>query len=170
MSEPFIGEIKMVGYNWAQVHWASCDGQKVDISQNPMLYSVLGLAFGGDGHSTFNLPNLQGRTPLHRYETLGLRQGFNGGHTYQTLRMEQMPSHTHQLIGAKTADNKDPTDRMLASNAVKNPYHEATGASLTALYDGAVTDAGSGQGHYNMMPFLTCQFVIALAGLFPPRS
>ena len=176
MSEPFLGEIRIVGFNFAPNGWATCDGQILPISQNTALFSLLGTYYGGDGQSTFALPNLQGSSPVHPGQGPGLSPyniGQTGGETSVTLNTAQMPSHTHPLNGgSQAATTNVPTGASFAEPVV-NPrfaglYH-APPPNVTANPE-AVSAAGGSQPHNNMQPFLTLLFIIAMQGIFPSRN
>ena len=166
MSEPFLAEIRIVGFNFAPRGWAFCDGQILPINQNQSLYSLLGTTYGGDGRTSFALPDLRGRTPIHEGDGHGL--GQKGGVETVTLTDAEIAAHTHQAKASSiVGDNPTPTGRVLAQFAA---YRDPEAATMTALRSGTVTNAGGGQAHNNMQPFLTLSFVIALQGLFPSRN
>jgi len=165
MSEPFLAEIKIVGFNFAIRGWALCDGQILPINQNQSLFSLLGTMYGGDGRTTFGLPDLRGRVPLH--VDSGFNQGAKGGEQFHSLSVGEMPSHTHALNGTTgDAVSGNPEGRLFA-HAEEESY---AGAGQATLHSGAVANAGSGAGHDNMQPNLALNFQIALQGLFPPRN
>jgi len=174
MSEPFIAEIRIVGFNFAPRGWAFCDGQLLPISQNTALFSLIGTTYGGDGRTTTALPNLQGRAPMHPGRGPGLTErqlGERGGAETVTLTEAQMPSHPHTLRAANTPGGQvqaPAASRTYARSAGGNAYHASS--SPVDLAGEAVASAGGGQAHDNMQPFLTMNFVIALQGLFPSRS
>ncbi len=165
MSEPYLAEIMMVGFNFAPRGWAFCDGQILPINQNQSLFSLLGTTYGGDGRTTFALPDLRGRTPIHVGS--GHNLGQRSGEETHPLTVGEIPLHTH-VAQASSSNANAPvaTDTVLA--AVNNLYHAPQ--DLVALEPGTVANAGGGQGHENMQPFLTLGFCIALTGLFPPRN
>jgi len=164
MSEPFLAEVRIVGFNFAPRGWAFCDGQILPINQNQSLYSLLGTTYGGDGRTTFALPNLRGRTPIHVGN--GHSQGQKGGEETHTLNPVEMPQHKHSAAASSsTANSPIPQGNVLA--AANNVY--ADPANLTELHPDTVESVG-GQGHDNMQPFLVLNFVIALQGLFPSRN
>jgi microcystin-dependent protein len=165
MSEPFLAEIRIVGFNFAPRNWALCDGQILPINQNQSLYSLLGTTYGGDGRTSFALPDLRGRVPIHVGGGHGL--GQRSGEEAHALATTEMPPHTHEAkASSANADAPVPGGNVLAaaSNVYGNP------ANLTALHGNTVAPNGGGQAHENMQPFLTLSFVIALQGLFPPRN
>jgi microcystin-dependent protein len=172
MSQPFIGEIRMFGFNYAPAGWAFCDGQLMPISENDALFQLIGTTYGGDGQETFALPNLQSRIPLH--------QGTGpGGTTYQlgemagveevTLTVNQIPTHNHAVAGNSGAGNSaSPTNNVWAANANTAAVQYVAGASANAnMNNSTIGPSGGSQPHENMMPFLTISFCISLFGLFP---
>ena len=175
MSEPFLGEIKMVGFNFAPRGWSFCDGQILPINQNQPLYSLLGTTYGGDGRNTFALPDMRSRTPLHRGEIHPLGQW--GGAETVTLTANQMASHTHSVKGTakegteRTIGNKG--DRLFAKLANSSGdfiFRVPEASKMTPLAAGIVSVTGNGQPHDNMQPYITLNFCIALQGLFPARN
>ncbi len=176
MSNPFVGQICMFGGNFAPRSWAFCDGQLLLISQNSALFSLLGTIYGGDGRSTFGLPDMRGRLPLHQGAGPGLtnRQiGSKFGTENAAVNQAQMPSHTHQLDGTteqadtNPAGGGDPTGRVLADASISIYKALAPDSDFDAT---AVADTGGGQDHSNLMPFLCVNFIIALQGVFPSRN
>lgn len=177
MSEPFIGEIRMFAGNFAPRGWALCNGQLLAISQNTALFSLLGITYGGDGRTTFALPNLQGRAPLHPGNGPGLsprQPGETGGEETVTLDSSRMPAHTHGVrCSSTTGDQATPVGNVCAVGAGQRGqvfYADAPGASPPALNDGAVGNAGGGAPHNNLPPYLAVNFIIALQGVYPSRS
>lgn len=172
MSEPFLAEIRIVGFNFAPRGWAFCDGQILPINQNQSLYSLLGTTYGGDGRTSFALPDLRSRTPVH--QGTGYNLGQKGGAETVTLNATQIPSHQHAAKASSSAPAADasaftPGGHVLAANA-PNTASYGDAASLTALRSGTITNAGGGQAHENMQPYLTLSFCIAVQGLFPSRN
>ena len=163
MGQSFIGEIRMVGFNFPPVGWALCSGQTIPISQNDALFTLIGTTYGGDGEETFNLPNLQSRMPLHPGNNFSLAE--MGGTESVTLTTQQIPSHTHQALcqsGDGTAAN--PQGGAWASSAA-TPYSNT--APDTTMNAQALLPVGGSQPHENMMPYLTVSFIISLFGIFP---
>ncbi len=168
MSEPFLAEIRIVGFNFAPRGWAFCDGQILPINQNQSLYSLLGTTYGGDGKTSFALPDLRGRTPIHEGD--GHTLGQKGGAETVALTAAEIAAHTHTVKASSSpGDNTSPTNNVLAAVAT-DLYRNPEAATNTALRSGTVTNAGGGQGHDNMQPYLTLAFCIALQGLFPSRN
>jgi microcystin-dependent protein len=165
MSEPFLAEIKIVGFNFAVRGWALCDGQLLPINQNQSLYSLLGTTYGGDGRTSFALPDLRGRVPLHLGD--GFSQGAKGGEQMHALTVQEMASHTHTANGTTGDAGSGNPDGNRFAYAEEESY--SAGGEATFAPD-AVANTGSGAGHENMQPYLTLNFQIALQGLFPPRS
>jgi microcystin-dependent protein len=175
MSDPFVAEIRMFGGNFAPRGWALCNGQLLPISQNTALFSLLGTVYGGDGKSTFALPNLQGSSPLGQGQGAGLSDYFlgqQGGSQSVTLLQSEIPLHTHTLRGNfNTADVNDPApNRSLARSGTGFLYQSSTSANLTGMWQQALGVSGQSLPHNNMQPYLTVTFIIAMQGVFPPRS
>ena len=172
MSEPFLAEVRIVGFNFAPRGWALCDGQILPINQNQSLYSLLGTTYGGDGRTTFALPDLRGRTPIHVGRSDGgadHREGQKSGEETHTLSAAEMPQHAHLLMASSTDGNvSQPTDHVLAREV--GGAYEQDPSSLTGQQAANVTHVGGGQAHDNMQPYLALNFCIALQGLFPSRN
>ncbi len=165
MSEPFLAEVRIVGFNFPPRGWAYCDGQILPINQNQSLFSLLGTTYGGDGRTSFGLPDLRGRTPIHvgSGHNLGQKSGEDG----HTLTVGEIPQHAHVAqASSSSADSPIPSHTVLA--AVNNMYHAPQ--DLIDLEAGTVANLEGNQAHENMQPFLTLSFCIALAGLFPSRN
>ena len=177
MSNPFVAEIRCVGFNFPPTGWAQCDGQLMAISQNTALFSLLGTNYGGDGKSTFALPNLQGNVPIHSGQGPGLSDRFIGevsGVDAVTLLVSEMPVHNHNVQAAVAATNPSNT-------AVGNfPGKAENGANAQNIYNTSTSDAtlnfqaisiaGQSLPHNNDQPTLVLNFILALQGVFPPRS
>lgn len=164
MSEPFLGQITLFPFGFAPQGWAFCNGQLLSISQNQALYSLLGTTYGGDGITTFALPDLRGRTPVHRGN--GVMLGQSAGEENHTLTMPEMPLHTHTVSAGGTATSAAPANNVWGTATV-NLY----GASLNvSMNSAAITAAGGSQAHPNMEPYLTLNFCIALTGIYPSRN
>jgi microcystin-dependent protein len=175
MSSPFVAEIRMFGCNFAPTGWATCDGQLLPISQNTALFSLLGTFYGGDGKSTFALPDLQGSAAMHQGQGAGLSDRFlgeQGGSEFVTLLISETPTHTHVLNGHNAHSGANPSpapDQSLSKSAGGAAYTAGT-SSLTLMGFEAIGPAGGSLPHNNMQPYLTVLFAIAMQGVFPPRS
>jgi microcystin-dependent protein len=170
MTDQFVGEIRMVGFNFPPQGWAYCNGQILPISQNTALFSLLGTFYGGNGTSNFALPNLQGLTPVDQGQGAGLSGYFigeTGGEASVALNQSQIAAHTHTLESSPalgTTPNPSGGDWAVPRGLV---YGTGTGAQLNP---GALAMTGGGAPHNNVAPYLALNFVIALVGIFPPRS
>jgi microcystin-dependent protein len=173
MADPFVAEIRVVGFNFAPLGWATCDGQLMPLSQNPALFSLLGTTYGGDGKSTFALPDLQGRAPMHPGQGAGLSLrdlGEEGGTETVTLLQNEMPAHTHALSA-----NALPASASLAAptqglgRSVGGSAYKASPPATAAMSPQAVGLTGGDSPHNNLMPYLTLNYIIALQGVFPAR-
>jgi microcystin-dependent protein len=171
MSEPFVGEIRMFAGNFAPRGWAFCDGQLLAVSQNDALFSLLGTIYGGDGRTTFGLPDLRGRIPIHAGSGPGLslrRLGAKGGVESVSLTANQLPSHSHPLqASAQSATEALPEGKVLARSDVDIYIEGETPAENMAST--SITAVGGSQRHSNLMPFLCIHFIIALFGIYPSR-
>lgn len=172
MSEPFVGEIRMFAGNFAPRGWAFCDGQLLAVSQNDALFSLLGTIYGGDGRTTFGLPDLRGRIPIHAGTGPGLsprRLGAKGGAEKVTLTVNQLPSHSHQMqASTATASETRPEGNVTGSNTPIDIYFENT-PSTVSMNANNVLNVGGSRSHTNLMPFLCVHFIIALVGIYPSR-
>jgi microcystin-dependent protein len=171
MADPFVAEIRIFGFNFAPTGWALCNGQILPISQNTALFSLLGTTYGGNGQSTFALPNMQGNAPMHPGQGPGLSLhdlGEQAGEEFVTLLESEIPAHSHALQGVEDdASFKSPANMLLASG---NQMYLTPAAVNTNLAFQAIAPAGGSLPHNNMMPYLTLNFCIALQGVFPPRT
>lgn len=170
MSEPFLGEIMIVGFNFAPRGWAFCDGQILPINQNQSLYSLLGTTYGGDGRTSFALPDLRSRTPRHQGDTVSL--GQKGGAETVTLTVNELAAHNHSLKGTTAHGDAFKGESNRAFATANDPADDIYGspANLTSMAGTIVSNAGGSQAHNNMQPYLVLNFVIALRGLFPSRN
>jgi microcystin-dependent protein len=171
MADPFVAEIRIYPFNFAPTGWAFCNGQLLPISQNTALFSLLGTTYGGDGKSTFALPDMQGNAPMHpgQGQGLSLRDlGEIGGASTVTLLQSEIPAHTHTIgMSVRPADNINPAG--FTPGTGNNLYATASGAPQVSLAAQALSPAGGGSPHNNMQPYLTLNFCIALQGVFPAR-
>jgi microcystin-dependent protein len=175
MADQFVGEIRMFGGNFAPTGWALCNGQVMPISQNTALFSLLGTQYGGDGRSTFALPNLQGCAPLHQGQGPGLTQrdmGETGGESAVTLLAAQIPAHTHiPVADAGSGNQSDPTNNTWSTEKIGRQGTNIYASTANAvMHPNAFSAAGSSQPHNNMPPYLVVTFIIALTGIFPARN
>jgi len=173
MSNPYIGEIRMFGGNFAPVGWAFCDGSLISISENDALFNLLGTTYGGDGQSTFGLPDLRGRLPVHQGQGPGINQSYAigelAGVETVTLTTQQIPIHNHTFVASSaTATNPSPSGNVLATSATISSFLvDVAGPQLVST---AVQGTGNNQPHDNMMPFLTVSYIISLYGIFPSQT
>jgi microcystin-dependent protein len=168
MSEPFLSEIKIVSFNFPPKGWALCNGQFLPINQNQALFALLGTTYGGNGQTTFALPNLRGRVPIHMGS--GHTLGEAAGSTSVTVNIQQLPTHLHFLqASSATAGTDTPGNGALLGGSAPNDLYTGP-ASLSPLNAGTVTSVGGSQPHNNMMPYLTLNFIIALQGIFPSQN
>lgn len=172
-SEPYVGEILLVAFNFAPTGWAECQGQIMAISQNTALFSLLGTTYGGDGKTTFALPDLRGRTPIGAGQGQGLQQydlGQVGGEETVTLLLSEMPAHTHQVYGSGNVANlASPSGAIWATQSTLNIYSAAPDSQMSPAAV-SVTPNSPAQPHDNLSPYLTLNYIIALQGIYPPRS
>jgi microcystin-dependent protein len=168
MAEPFLSEIRIMSFPFAPKGWALCNGQLLPINQNQALFSLLGTAFGGDGRTTFALPNLQGRAPIHT--GAGHSLGERGGEQAHTLSSAEMAVHTHTAAAntAATGGSASPGGNYLGGG--NNVYAAPAAGALTTLRSDAISPVGGSQAHVNMQPYLTLSYCIALQGIFPSHN
>jgi microcystin-dependent protein len=166
MTTPFLGEIKIISWNFPPKGWAFCNGQLLPINQNQALFSLLGTTYGGNGQTTFALPDLRGRAPMHFGN--GFTQGERAGEEFHTLTISEMAAHTH-IVSATTAtpNQPNPAGNMWADNSPNQFYAGSPNAAMAAQ---AVTSVGGSQPHENRPPYLVLNFIIALQGIFPSRN
>lgn len=167
MSTPFLGEIKIISWNFPPKGWAFCNGQLLAISQNQALFALLGTYYGGDGIQNLALPNLQGRSAMH--VSGGYPQGQAGGEQAHTLNAQEMPAHNHPVMGT-TASPSSPSaaGHLWCGNSNANAFSVAAPDAI--MNPACVTNSGGSQPHDNMSPYLVVNFVIALQGIFPSRN
>lgn len=175
MADPFVAEVRILPFNFAPKGWAFCDGQIMPISQNTALFSLLGTMYGGDGKSTFALPDVQGRSVMHPGQGPGLSLhdvGESGGSETVTLLDAEMPAHNHNLMASgSVASTANPSNQTsLARSFGGLAYKVDPPGALTQLAPQAIGVTGGDQPHNNMIPYLTLNFCIALQGVFPPRT
>lgn len=176
MADPFVAEIRIFPFNFAPKGWAFCDGQLLPLSQNTALFSLLGTTYGGDGKTTFALPDMQGNAPMHPGQGPGLSLhdlGETGGSDTVTLLQSEMPLHPHTVMAStSTANRTAPIGNSFGRTASgATPYIAGSPVPpLVPMSLNALVPAGGGQPHNNMMPYLTLSFCIALQGVFPPRG
>lgn len=174
-ANPTLGQIMMVGFNFAPPGWAMCNGQLLSINQNTALFSLLGTTFGGDGETTFGLPDLRGRSALHVGSGPGLSNiswGERGGQENVVLTQNQIPSHSHSLnVNSTGGTSSDPSGNYLASNSegIKH-YTGAPGSPVPSANGGSIGNTGNSQSHNNMSPYLGVYHVIAMQGIYPSPS
>jgi microcystin-dependent protein len=166
MSEPFLGEIRIFSFNFAPKGWAQCNGQFLPINQNQPLFSLLGTTYGGNGQTTFALPDLRGQVPIHVGS--GHTQGEKGGEQAHTLTISEMPLHTH--IAQASSNNGNTQDAAGNVLGVVPGRLYTDPPANTTLSPSTITSVGGSQAHLNMQPFLTLTFGIALIGIFPSRN
>jgi microcystin-dependent protein len=173
MADPFVAEIRVFAFNFAPKGWAFCDGQLLPLSQNTALFSLLGTVYGGDGKSTFGLPNLQGSAPMHPGAGPGLSQHFLGetsGTPSVSLLESEIPAHAHSLMSQAAVGNRtNPLENAIARVQGATAYAPPPGPTAAQLAPEAVALAGGSQPHNNMQPYLTLNVCIALQGVFPQR-
>jgi microcystin-dependent protein len=177
MSEPFIGEIRMFAGNFAPRGWSLCQGQLLSIAQNTALFSILGTTYGGNGQTTFALPDLRGRAPMNPGQGPGLSPrtlGEQGGTETVTLLANQMPAHNHMLAASGAqGDQFSPEGHVpavLVDANTQQPANQYGASPNTTMNPASISVAGGSQPHQNMSPFLCVNFIIALEGIFPSRE
>jgi len=172
MSEPFVGEIRMFAGSFAPRGWALCEGQLLGVSQNDALFSLLGTIYGGDGRTTFGLPDLRGRVPIHAGSGPGLSPrslGAKAGAESVTLIVNQLPSHSHAIqASTDIAAESSPLGNVLAQSSLAGTYVEVD--ANASLASSSVTSVGGSRSHTNLMPALCLNFIIALVGIYPSRQ
>jgi len=166
MAQPYVGEIRMFAGNFAPAGWMFCEGQLLPISENEALFQLIGTTYGGDGESTFGLPDLRGRLPIHQGSGFILAE--TGGAEEITLTTNQIPVHSHVMLGSgSTATGTAPNNSVLASSTGATVFPYGTDAPLTILNPATVGPVGGSQPHTNFQPYLCVDFIISLFGIFP---
>jgi len=167
MAQPYVGEIRMFGGNFAPAGWMFCEGQLLPISENETLFQLIGTTYGGDGQSTFALPDLRGRVPIHQGNGFILAE--TGGVETVTLTVNQIPSHTHPMLGSGDISGvPGPSTNVVARSSVINLFFN--GATASTMSNQSVTSDGGSQPHDNFQPYLCIDFIISLFGIFPSQT
>lgn len=167
MAQPYVGELRIFAGNFAPAGWMFCEGQLLPISENETLFQLIGTTFGGDGQETFALPDLRGRLPLHQGNGHTLAE--TGGAEEVTLSINQIPSHTHPMLGAAGNGNQaNPKSNVLASSTLVKLYSGET--PDTAMAASAITSIGNNQPHTNFQPYICLNYIISLFGIFPSQN
>lgn len=171
MSNPYIGEIRMFGGNFAPAGWAFCDGQLLAISENDVLFTLIGTTYGGDGQSTFALPDLRGRLPVHQGTDAGTtyQLGEQGGVEAVTVTVNQLPAHTHALSMSTTVPDQFVPTSNVTAEATKR-FYTANATNLQPMAANAIGSDGGSQPHDNLQPYLCVSFIISLFGVFPSQT
>jgi microcystin-dependent protein len=170
MSQPYVGEIRMVGFNFAPDGWEFCEGQLLSIAEYSTLYNLIGTTYGGNGQTTFALPDLRGRVPIHQGS--GYVIGEQGGSETVTLSLENLPSHSHSVYTAATATSVSPVKNYpaIATNDAYSPPVDANGLFTTTLASNSIGPNGGGEPHENRQAFLVMNYVISLFGVYPSEN
>ncbi|WP_336636400.1 phage tail protein [Lysinibacillus fusiformis] len=166
MAEPFLGEVRLFSFDKIPQNWLPCDGRLLQIRQHTALYSLIGTCYGGDGKTTFALPDLQGRVPLHKNDQI--TYGSIGGEATHTLTINEMPTHTHEVYADEGVTNKPSPMNNVWGKFDGNPMFSSN--VNTQMSSTAMTVTGQNKAHNNMQPYLVVSFCIAINGIFPPRS
>jgi len=165
MAQPYVGEIRMFAGNFAPAGWMFCEGQLLPISENETLFQLLGTTYGGDGQSTFALPDLRGRIPLHQGNGFTLAE--TGGSEEITLTVNQIPAHSHPFLASGDGGNQvNPANALIANVTAVFPYIDSTPSNVT-MNPAAISQVGGSQHHTNFQPYLCVDFIISLFGIFP---
>ena len=173
MSQPYVGECKMVGFNFPPVSWMMCAGQILPISQYELLFALIGTTFGGDGQSTFQLPDLRGRVPIHQGTVPGgpvFTLGQPGGTEQVTLNQQQLPAHTHALMASNTNGTSNQVQGAALAVTTTRVYRATSPNPTSAMNSNAITTVGGSLPHENRQPYLAINWVISLFGIFPSPS
>jgi microcystin-dependent protein len=167
MAQPYVGEIRMFAGNFAPAGWMFCEGQLLPISENETLFQLIGTTYGGDGESTFALPDLRGRIPLHQGNGFNLAQ--TGGAEEITLTVQQIPAHSHPMLGTTSiANDASPSNNVVAQSNTLDPFQSTAGGSPMAAQ--SINTVGGSQPHTNFQPYLCVDFIISLFGIFPSQT
>jgi microcystin-dependent protein len=173
MAQPYVGEIRMFAGNFAPLGWNFCDGTMLSIGENTTLHQLIGTTYGGDGQTTFQLPDLRGRVPLHMGQGTGLNNyiiGQSGGLNEVTLSVGQLPSHSHNMnASGAIANASSPTNAILAASSQATVFY-GVAPDGDAMHQSTIGSAGGSQPHSNLQPYVCISFIIALQGLFPSQS
>ena len=171
MADYFVGEIRMFGGNFAPQGWAFCDGTVLPIAQNDVLFNLIGTTYGGDGESTFALPDLRGRIPIHQGKNLGATYslGESSGTETETLTTNNLPVHTHIPNSNSSGGGDSPAGSLWAKSTTGKPY-ATTGGPMLAFNAASVQPSGGNQPHDNMHPFLCVTYIISLFGIYPQQG
>jgi microcystin-dependent protein len=169
MAQPYVGEIRMFAGTFAPAGWAFCDGRPMPISEHEVLFQLIGTMYGGDGQETFNLPNLQGRLPMH--VGTNFPQAQSAGTEEVTLTVQQLPGHTHPLVASTAAGTTpSPSGSVLAASGSSNVFRAGPAPGTATLSTQTVGPAGGSQPHTNLQPYLCVNFIISLFGIFPTQT
>src|SRR4051812_352598 len=169
MAQPYVGEIRMFAGNFAPAGWMFCEGQLLPISENETLFQLIGTTYGGDGQSTFALPDLRGRIPLHQGNNFILAE--TGGAEEITLTVQQIPAHGHPFLGTTAiATTNSPNSNVLAQSTGSTIFPYGTDQPLTNLSPSTISPVGGSQPHTNFQPYLCIDFIISLFGIFPSQN
>jgi microcystin-dependent protein len=171
MGQPYVGEIRMFGGNFAPNGWMLCQGQSLPISENDTLFQLIGTTYGGDGQANFNLPDLQGRVPVHQGTSSGTTYtlGQKDGSEQVTLTVQQIPAHTHAMVASTNFGNTaQPNDLIVSASSTFDLYVDADASS--PMSNQAISTIGGSQPHENLQPYLAVNFIISLFGIFPSQT
>lgn len=168
MSEPFLGEVRLMSFNFPPKGWAFCNGQLLPINQNQALFSLLGTTYGGNGQTTFALPDLRGRVPMHF--GAGHTQGERAGESAHTVTTGELPQHMHAFNGSATQATTGQPSASVTKSTSKGTFAYSSPQNLLAMDPSSLSNSGGSQPHENRQPFLTVSFCIALQGIFPSRT
>jgi len=168
MSDAYVGEIRMFAGNFAPAGWMFCEGQLLPISEQETLFNLIGTTYGGDGQSTFALPDLRGRVPLHMGNGFTLAE--TGGVEDVTLTVSQIPAHSHPMLATTTTGGANPQDALLATSTAIDIYRESTPSGANPMAPNTVASTGGSQPHTNFQPYLCVDFIISLFGTFPSQT